>query len=118
MEKYVKISTIEVDNMLSKEDFSVINKLISICESIKENYLKLEYLELNGLKTTTEYEDTLEYLKSSLSLEQNIYTQIDFDKIILIIEFLENCEYMNGLREEFQALFQKNDLVISRIIIK
>jgi hypothetical protein len=51
---------------LTSEDYETINTIQRITESINETYQKLLELELQGRKTTEEYNRQIDYLKSSL----------------------------------------------------
>lgn len=67
-----------MDYKLDSNEIEKIEKLIKLTSSIDEIYNKLYNLELEGKHNTNEYIQLLEYLKSLINIEKNLYEDENF----------------------------------------
>lgn len=58
---------------MNKNNEEKLNELKDISDMIRTSYIKLEKLEIDGKQNTKKYYETIEYLKSQIEMEENVY---------------------------------------------
>lgn len=105
---------------LTSEDYETINTIQRITESINETYQKLLELDLQGRKAGEEYNRQIDYLKSSLKLEQNLYERIDTstERLQAFIDYIKKENNVTYKPDFIDLLTNENIGNYERIIIK
>jgi len=105
---------------LTENDRQDINILIGLGQSILENENKLAELEAKFEKQSSEYKSTIEALKSTLALEENIYARMNLttEKIITILLELGDPLEATNFHKQLSTLLtaNNNELCTCRII--
>lgn len=108
---------------LKSEDYQDINILIDLGKSIKENVEKLIKLEIEGKKQNSEYKSTLECIKSTMFLENNVLSRIGTnpEKITSIIShLLFDPTHIMEVDKQLTVIANgsSKDLIIHRIALR
>jgi len=107
-------------NKLSENDRQDINILIGLGQSILENEKKLARLEANFEKENEEYQNTLAALKSTLTLEENIYARMNLtpNRIVNILLELGDPLDTTNFHKQLSTLisFNSKELCTTRIV--
>ena len=79
---------------LSKKEEAILNRLIVVSESIYNIKNELKELEKNNKVYTLEWDNKINELKTTISLENSLYNILTFKEINHISDYLlEECEY-------------------------
>lgn len=102
---------------LTENDKQDINILLSLGNSIIENENKLADLEAKFEKESQEYKNTLESLKSTLAIENSIFSRIgtEREKTLNYVAELDDPMNVLGIDSQIKTLIEKN-INISKLI--
>lgn len=111
-----------MNNDLEKIDIEFIDFITEIAASIETLYIKLFNLEINGKKETEEYKKTIEYLKISVEVENELLQNklLSSDKIIAMMFYLIKKKKSENFSENYKEVLNQsyNDRIFLRIFNK
>lgn len=102
---------------LSKEYNEDLRKLLSIAESLWDTDMELIKLESEDKTECLEFQDIINRRRTTLSLEESLYSKISFDEAAELVTYLYALE---NISEELKAVISPEtmEIVKKRVIIK
>ncbi|MDO4963824.1 MAG: hypothetical protein Q4E75_07010 [bacterium] len=97
---------------MNEKDFKNIADILEVSKQINELYEKLYNLEINNMKDSSEYYNLLNYLKTSINIENKLYnnTCVGANKAKSWFDYILNNKVPENLLSNFESIIlQKYD---------